>query len=633
MIAKISKSYTETKKRTILKEVEYYENKYVPENLTQGHCARCGTSYTYGDNKVEPTKCPKCVCIDCGVSIMYRKREIAGYAHSKVDRCYSCWSLWYRGQRRSGIGVEVNYNHTFAKKVPASYQTVTKSKMVPTEEEYQETRTDLVDALNIPYLEKNKVIPKKIDGIKNILKLVNKNEYFSDEDIKKQSSWFNAQSFKAFLEDINKKVESETIRIDYINDLEYNEMIVSEKQMLEEFLDVVGFYPNVPAYIQGYPLDMYNNKRKNKVDIVRSISIYFNLTMDSTAHRNQYKNRGIICYSLIKYLRTLEQDENKTAKINLKIVDVSFIENETLVIEYPVFHDDFEKNEKLIYNILTNPAFLRIFQLEYKALLVKQNEISKEWKNGFGYCMNSNDVRKVLKLNKNDILFNLPEELNIGGLFYDDDYVSCAMELDLIDKKPYDSKKSFIQNDNPKLYKDIKKVLDQRKITKLIHVTSSDNIDSIKKNGILSIETLNNKKMKYDKNDFLRLDGFPNAISLSVENPNMYLFSYFSKIYPNKKYKIIEIDPKILYEIKEDGKEVKRIYSDYNAASHFARKSYYNFEIMYQEMIRKRRVPHDRKNKKESEPTSNQAEILFFSSIPQKYILNIKDFKAEERKW
>ena len=92
--------------------------------------------------------------------------------------------------------------------------------------------------------------------------------FLNDKVISKDQNWFNASSFKnaiSRVRAVKSNKDREKVKIFNLGPVPYNEVIVDEKQELEEFVDVVGFYPNVPAFIQGHPLNMYNNKKKKIV--------------------------------------------------------------------------------------------------------------------------------------------------------------------------------------------------------------------------------------------------------------------------------------------------------------------------------------------------------------------------------
>jgi hypothetical protein len=276
--------------------------------------------------------------------------------------------------------------------------------------------------------------------------------------------------------------------------------------------------------------------------------------------------------------------------------------------------------------MLTNISFYRVILLELKANLITRESLSKNWFDGFGYCLKREEIIKIFELNDNDIVFGTPDEMNISGLFLDDDFSSCLDIMKLYNEIYSIGDETDSSNIN---VLSTEEIIKKRKITKLVHVTREENIESIKLNGILPVDTLKSKNIDFSNNDPIRLDYCTNAVSLSIENPNGYLCDLFQKRNPNSKYMVLEIDPKILYVLKEKEEPVKRIYSNYNASSRFSKKSMDNFEIMYEKVIRRRAKLHNRVGKKDCEPTSSQAEILFFSDIPPKYILNIYEYKGE----
>lgn len=171
-----------------------------------------------------------------------------------------------------------------------------------------------------------------------------------------------------------------------------------------------------------------------------------------------------------------------------------------------------------------------------------------------------------------------------------------------------------------------KEKINERCITRLVHFTDISNIESIIKNGILPRNQL--KEGEYDFNDEDRWDKHTDAICLSVENPNSYLLTKFKEKYPNKKYKLITINPSILYSsfIKNDSISlVPRYYCNYNAASKMTKTSCDNIEIMFSPQVQTCYGIFCRKSKKTSQPTMDQAEILFFGKIPPEYIESIED--------
>lgn len=166
----------------------------------------------------------------------------------------------------------------------------------------------------------------------------------------------------------------------------------------------------------------------------------------------------------------------------------------------------------------------------------------------------------------------------------------------------------------------IQDTIKDRKITKLIHVTDKENVESIKKYGLLPVTDLKSKKISYSFNDNQRLDFFTDAVCLSVTSYNKFLFSNFQEKFNTRKYIVLEIDPKILYDAT-----IKKLFFDYNAAASTAECSRTNMEIMFKDalFIKSAGKIKTRDDKAENEPTSCQSEILYFGRIDPKYILNI----------
>ncbi len=652
MIARVYKSQEKTvlqkvkktiqKEKLVKKKVESWEEKMVDQEPQTGYCGRCGRSYKYGDNKKDPSKCPYCICVNCGDSIMDRKK----YAShgEKITRCYSDWYYHryhrvYYGPRR---GWEIDYSHKIPKKLPPIIKKVPIEKEIEVKETYNEEieveepvqviEDKLVDVENIKYELRNKVITNEFPSYKKFISdYLNIQKYFNEIDLSKHEKWYGSKSHNHVLELLKLGYQKEKVSITSLAALEYNQLIVGEKQLLEEFPSVVGFYPNVPAYIQGHPLNMYNNKRVNKLDIEKSINIYFNATMDSKNFDSQYRNRGIICYSLIDYLM-----HEEGVKVNLKLLDISFVKGETCIQTIDFDYETIKNDLETVYNFLTVSAVLRVMMLEYKASLVKNQKLNEIWLDGFGYFVEEKITRQLLSLNDNDILFGTPDELKISGFDIEDDFINCMDSLGLSNSYYVESEMNYQFRSKEDSKIDIQKTIQNLGITKLIHFTSEDNIKSIEEHGILPRKSLIDSKIDFDYNDEQRLDNNLDAICLSVQIPNQHLLDEFVKRYPDKKYKILEINPSILYDVKKDNQFVKRIFCDYNAASRYAQKSDCDINIMFQDTIKKRHIIHNRISKNENEPTSDQAEILFFGQIPTEYIMNLEntysysDLKTDE---
>lgn len=176
---------------------------------------------------------------------------------------------------------------------------------------------------------------------------------------------------------------------------------------------------------------------------------------------------------------------------------------------------------------------------------------------------------------------------------------------------------SYSQNYNlSALERAIKKEVEFRDITTIIHFTPIDNVESIIKYGIKPISKLINSSVKFTRTDEDRNDNHLDAISLSISFPN-YKMMYHKRNAYGYKFAVIEIDVNILYNL-----HCKKYICNGNAA----RGSGKDIEPMTIDAFRSLFEDNNLREKLmiPSHYTTNpQAEILFEGTIPPYYIKNI----------
>jgi hypothetical protein len=639
MITKVFESFTVSKKILLKKIISEPKEEIYFETISR-------TERVYQP----PTEVTHCLRPSCG-NALYDSMWIGRAGKSGKFLCKSCWysisesereKYRKKAQELSQGGSSYRIITDRIKKT----RTVSIDREIEIEDTIEEKGFRLVYPKEITFNQSSKLLKDSINLTTFLSEHTHtlNDQFITEAKLQEDRSWFNTSSLEKALFTIRqfkKKHEMEKIKIFRLAGIEAKQTIIDEKQVLEEFNDIVGFYPNVPAYIQGHPLNMYNNRRTNILTIDNVLDIYVNLALDSRADFGHYRNRGVIIYSLIDYLLNVQQ--NIEYKINLHLLDASYIEGEAIILEFsPIllkrkpkflsYNDEAyqDENHKFsqIYNTLTSLPFYRLLMINYKSKFIQKEKLRETWQKGYGYCMSNESIKKVLNLDNSTLLIGSPFEHKINGYFMDDDYLNTMDSLGIeteVEDNQNDIEESEVKEHNAR------EIIKKRQITSIIHVTSSDNIESIKKHGLLSKKTLDDKKINYHFNDPLRLDLHTDAICLSVQEQNDYLFGEFEKRNPITQYKIIELDPSFLYELKNKEGLIKRIYSDYNAASRFSKKSEFDMEIIFKDRLRRKGKIHIRNDKKSSEPTSAQAEILFFSDIPPTYILGIYDYKKEKK--
>ncbi|MBQ7244713.1 MAG: DUF4433 domain-containing protein [Bacilli bacterium] len=152
----------------------------------------------------------------------------------------------------------------------------------------------------------------------------------------------------------------------------------------------------------------------------------------------------------------------------------------------------------------------------------------------------------------------------------------------------------------------IRKEMKMRGITKLVHFSPYPNKDSILRNGLLSRAELRRRGMPFKFTDEKRLDGFLDAVCLSISNCNWPML--WSKYIGGAE--IFELDPAILVDMPECV-----VYCPINAAK---TGSYSQLKMGYEGF----RSMFDPQKPTSPMTAIPQAEVLFFGTIPPRYIKN-----------
>lgn len=94
----------------------------------------------------------------------------------------------------------------------------------------------------------------------------------------------------------------------------------------------------------------------------------------------------------------------------------------------------------------------------------------------------------------------------------------------------------------------IMEVVAAKKIPALFHFTRRRNLESILRHGLLSVSRAAEMAITPHINDSLRLDGYRNAVSLSIAFPNDRMYYKYRQSEPNEEWVMLGIDPAILWQ-------------------------------------------------------------------------------------
>lgn len=168
---------------------------------------------------------------------------------------------------------------------------------------------------------------------------------------------------------------------------------------------------------------------------------------------------------------------------------------------------------------------------------------------------------------------------------------------------------------------EIKRFLDERGIDTLYHFTPVENLESILKNGLLSVDNLQKRRLPYFNNDPLRLDGVLNGICTSIEFPNYKMFYLLRKNGSRNNdqrsgnWCVVELDANLLAE------KDCLFYADNAASKNEARKSFYDKVGIVG--LRRMFVNYSFRNSigiPPYIPTNPQAEVQILETIEPSYI-------------
>jgi len=198
----------------------------------------------------------------------------------------------------------------------------------------------------------------------------------------------------------------------------------------------------------------------------------------------------------------------------------------------------------------------------------------------------------------------------------DDFYVEDTIESDLLKMLAKSKRMDEVQQ--------IRAFVNESKIQSLIHFTPIDNMLNIAESGLLSIRELRSRGIVFNRNDTERFDGLAGWISTSISNPNYSYLHAIKARHSERKFAILELDPKILYFLDWIGIST-------NASSRESRNQIISapeqlvgvrgLKNLFKNGLARGQaqsepIRREAFNLNSNEPTDPQAEIMFHNAIP-----------------
>ena len=176
---------------------------------------------------------------------------------------------------------------------------------------------------------------------------------------------------------------------------------------------------------------------------------------------------------------------------------------------------------------------------------------------------------------------------------------------------------------------EIRALVEKRGIPHLVHFTHCDNLQSILRHGLISVAGCEAQGIRGVRNDKIRLDGQPEAISTSIAFPNYRMFYKYRQMNALADWAIFILSPSVLWE-KKCG------FSRNNAADARMRclpraklATAQAFEGMFDSPDLSREAWL-----RSYDPSDSQAEVLVYETIEPRYIEAVAfETVSIERKW
>lgn len=219
--------------------------------------------------------------------------------------------------------------------------------------------------------------------------------------------------------------------------LKLEKYIKMSKKRNKQFNDYIGFAPDVKAYLEGNPLSMLNKKSEAR----KKVNVYMNTSFYGNTSKEAIFNRGAIVLSMIEIL------ENMGFSVDLHLFEISTVDTMMHFSDFVLKSENERMNIQKLYFPLCHPSWIR--RLNFRLIEVTP-DITSSWSNGYGRPSDLSTMKKVIDLDKNDIIIPTIEELNIRGDNLVDDANSLFDYINRIDGKEFTLDRV---EESPKVYR------------------------------------------------------------------------------------------------------------------------------------------------------------------------------------
>ena len=233
---------------------------------------------------------------------------------------------------------------------------------------------------------------------------------------------------------------------------DFDKFLVQKKQIDKHFPYVAnkktyhnyvcGSVPNVVNAINNLPLSMrkkYDDKNPQNI-----ITIYYNFGYPAITTQNQIFNNGLLTLSLIDFFDSLGY------RVDLKFYEIGKSGNQILYVDTILKSSGEKINLQKFYFAFCNPSFLRRLMLRVTETVPGLN---RSWTVGYGICMRTDEIKKILGIDENNIFINWPEQMGVKGENIEEDIEAFLNTIILGDYIKIDEERFNICDDKHLLKK------------------------------------------------------------------------------------------------------------------------------------------------------------------------------------
>lgn len=176
---------------------------------------------------------------------------------------------------------------------------------------------------------------------------------------------------------------------------------------------ICGSVPNIVNAINNLPLSMrkiYDDNNQQNI-----ITINYNSSYPCVTTQKQIFNNGLLTLSLIDFFDSLGY------RVDLKFYEISKTGNQILYTDIILKSPGERINLQKVYFAFCNPSFLRriIFRITETT-----RGLNGQWANGYGRCMSTDEIKRILDIDENNIFINWPSQMGVKGEDIEEDIKS-----------------------------------------------------------------------------------------------------------------------------------------------------------------------------------------------------------------